>query len=398
MNSDMMVRTAANDRIGRRLKLQDLRLFMAVAESGSMGRAARRLNTSQPNISRAVADLEQTMRVQLLERHRDGVVPTAYGRALLDCAVAVFDDLQRGVSKIGFLADPAVGEVRIGSPPPVAASFVAAVIDRLSRRYPRMVFELLAAETEPLHRRLGERRLDLLVARPSAMSADRRLNCEILYQDSYVVAAGAQSSWARRRRVTLAQLAHEPWVLPQAESVIGAAAPEAFRAAGVEFPSVSVTTTPREVRTRLVATGRFLTIIPHSVVRFFSNVQDIKIVPVELKLTPVPVAIVTIRNRPLSPVAERFIEQARELARSLARRTLLCDLNRCLNRAKPSYRSNRSKDVKVSRCHHFAPIALLNFFNKNIVRSLRLAVRACAMICDKESGHYFFGDLSEFSR
>ena len=72
-----------------------------------------------------------------------GVEPTEYGRALLDCGVAVFDDLRQGVKNIEFLADPAAGEVRIGCNPLLAASFVSAVVDRLSRRYPRIVFHLV---------------------------------------------------------------------------------------------------------------------------------------------------------------------------------------------------------------------------------------------------------------
>ena len=133
-----------SDRIGRRMKLQDLHVLMTVVQAGSMGKAAQRLNTSQPNISRSIADLEHALGVRLLDRHRQGVEPTEYGRALLDGGVAVFDDLRQAVKNIEFLADPTAGEVRIGCNPSLAASFVSAVIDRLSRRYPRIVFHLVA--------------------------------------------------------------------------------------------------------------------------------------------------------------------------------------------------------------------------------------------------------------
>ena len=135
-----------SDRIGRRMKLQDLHVLMAVVQAGSMGKAAQLLNTTQPAISRSIAELEHALGVRLLDRHRQGVEPTEYGRALLDCGVAVFDDLRQGVKNIEFLADPAAGEVRIGCNPFLAASFVSAVVDRLSRRYPRIVFHLVAAD------------------------------------------------------------------------------------------------------------------------------------------------------------------------------------------------------------------------------------------------------------
>src|SRR5438874_13588448 len=104
-----------SDRFGRRMKLQDLHVLMTVVQAGSMGKAAQRLNTTQPNISRSIAELEHALGVRLLDRHRQGIEPTEYGRALLDCGVAVFDDLRQGVKTIKSLADPTAGEVRIGS-------------------------------------------------------------------------------------------------------------------------------------------------------------------------------------------------------------------------------------------------------------------------------------------
>ena len=94
-----------SDRIGRRMKLQDLHVLMAVVQLGSMGKAAQSLNLSQPAVSRSIAELEHALGVRLLDRHRRGIEATEYGRALLDCGVAVFDDLRQGVKNIEFLAD-----------------------------------------------------------------------------------------------------------------------------------------------------------------------------------------------------------------------------------------------------------------------------------------------------
>src|SRR5262245_47016227 len=124
------------DRIGRRIKLQDLHVLMAVVQTGSMRKAAARLNTTQPSISRSIAELEDAVGVPLLDRNPHGVEPTTYGRALLDGGVAMFDDLHQAVKNIEFLADPEAGEVRIGSGAVHAATFVSAVIERLSQHYP----------------------------------------------------------------------------------------------------------------------------------------------------------------------------------------------------------------------------------------------------------------------
>jgi DNA-binding transcriptional LysR family regulator len=309
-----------SDRSGSRMKLQDLHVFMTVVQAGSMGKAAQILNTTQPNISRSIGELEHALGVRLLDRHRQGIEPTEYGRALLDCGVAVFDDLRQGMRNIAFLADPTAGELRIGTTTFLAASFVSALVDRLSRRCPRIVFHLVTGYTETLHRELAERNVDLLIIRGSGPIADPRYDFEFLFDDSYVVAAGAQNQWVRRRRIEIAELVNELWVLPPPDSVIGSIVMDAFRASGLDYPRVSVVTDCPHMRISLLATGRFVTIFPASAFRFLTKGSELKILPVELPMARRPNGIVTLKNRAISPVAQIFIDCAREVAKPLARR------------------------------------------------------------------------------
>jgi DNA-binding transcriptional LysR family regulator len=144
-----------SDRIGRRMRLNDLHVLMTVAQAGSMNKAAALLNTGQSVISRTIAELEHAVGVRLVDRTSQGVEPTKYGRALLEGGAAVFDDLRQAVRNIEHLADPTAGEVRIGCTPLLATSFVSAVIDRLSRRYPSMVFHLVTGYVETLQGELS---------------------------------------------------------------------------------------------------------------------------------------------------------------------------------------------------------------------------------------------------
>jgi DNA-binding transcriptional LysR family regulator len=304
--------------IGRQIKLQDLRIFMAVVHAGSMGKAARQLSIGQPNISASIANMERALGVSLLDRRPQGVEPTAYGRALLDCGTAMFDDLRQGLSRIRSLADPTAGEVRIGTTAVLGASFVPAIIDRLSKRYPRVVFHIVA-RPEILLRELSERKLDLLITWRLAPIADKRLHFEHLFDDRLVVVAGAQNRWVRRRALGLADLVNEPWVLPPAESWLGSGAMESFRLSGLDFPGATVVAGLPHTRISLVATGRFLTIVPASVLRFPTRRQGIKVLPVELPVSSSPVGIATLKNRTLSPVVQLFSDYAREMAKPLAR-------------------------------------------------------------------------------
>src|SRR5438094_10353161 len=125
-----------DDRTLRRLKLSDLRLLFGVAQCGSMAKAAARLNLSQPAVSKAISAIEHALGVRLFDRYPQGVELTIYGRTLVDCATAVFDELHQGVKVLEQLTDPTAGELRIGSTEPLVAGLLSQVIDRLSRQYP----------------------------------------------------------------------------------------------------------------------------------------------------------------------------------------------------------------------------------------------------------------------
>jgi DNA-binding transcriptional LysR family regulator len=203
----------------------------------------------------------------------------------------------------------------------LAASLVSAVIDRLSRRYPRITFQLVTGYVEALHRQLSERYVDLLIALKLGPVADERLGFEFLFDDSCVVVAGTHSPWARRRKLELAELVNEPWVLSPLGSGISSIAMEAFVANGLGYPRMTVVTDSPHARMSLLATGRYLTIFPASTVRFPAQRPELKVLPVELPMTPVPTGIVTVKNRTLSPVARLFIDTAREVGRSLTKKT-----------------------------------------------------------------------------
>jgi len=308
-----------SDRIARRMKLHDLHILMAVVQAGSMNKAAVILNMTQPAVSRSIAELERTVGVSLLDRNARGVEPTAYGRALLNGGIAVFDDLRQALKDIEFLADPTAGEVRIGCSSILATSFVSSVIERLSRRYPKLVFHLVIGRIEVLHRELSERSVDIVVAQRLGPITDERLDFEFVFDASFVVAAGAQNPWVRRRRIGLAELVNELWTLPPRTSALGSLAMEAFRASGLEYPRTTVFVIPTEVRISMLMTGHYLTILAGFALRFPARRPEIKVLPVELPLDRVQVGIVTLKNRTLSPVARLFIDAAHEVAKLSAK-------------------------------------------------------------------------------
>jgi DNA-binding transcriptional LysR family regulator len=171
------------DRIGRRIRLRDLHVVLAVAERGSMAKAATHLSISHPVISKTISDLERTLGVRLFDRNAQGVELTAYGQALLKCGVTVFDEMRQGLKQIELLADPAAGELRIGSPEITMAGFLPPIVERFSAQYPRVRMDILLANSGMQQfQALRERSVDLVIGRmPQTFVEDDQ--AEILFDE-----------------------------------------------------------------------------------------------------------------------------------------------------------------------------------------------------------------------
>src|SRR5262245_12843553 len=310
-----------DERIGRRLKLRDLHVLRAAARLGSLGKAANELAISQPAVSKAITDLERLLGARLLERSPRGVEPTLYGQALLNCSIAVFDELKRGVSDIESLGDPTTGEIRIASPLAIASTLIPPVFEGFIKKYPRAVLyfdEVTAAAATYNFRGLRERQYDLTLERWSPLaddrSADNDITIEFLFNDPLVIVAGPKSKWAeRRRKIDLADLLNEPWIMQAPHTWNYRNLTEACRSRGVLMPKASVVTLSLSVITHFLANGPFITSMPRSVAHF----KSLKVLPVDLPARPWPVNIARLKNRTLRPLVERFIDHLRDFTKPM---------------------------------------------------------------------------------
>jgi DNA-binding transcriptional LysR family regulator len=307
--------------LGRRLKLRDLHVFMTVVQCGTMAKAAAELGVSQPVISAVIADLEHAVGARLFDRSPQGVEPTQFGQSLLKGGVGAFDELSQAIRQIEFLADPSAGEVRIGCPETVSA-ILPPIFQRIHQRHPRVVFHVsdIVAPTLDLPQ-LRDRSLDLAVLRIFwAPPHPEFLQVEEVFDDETLVVVGINSPWARRRKLDLAELVDEEWILPPAHTTNSIVVMDAFRARGLPLPQVSFVTFSVTLRTNLLATGRYVTVLPRSMMSLYARQMNLKVLPVGLAPRKWPVVLVTLKHRTLSPVAQLFIEQLRASAKGLDRK------------------------------------------------------------------------------
>ena len=297
------------DRIGSRLKLRDLHILLTVVQQGSMAKAASKLAISQPAVSKAIADMEHTFGLRLLDRGRSGVEPTAYGRALVTRGQTIFDELKLGVEELAFLADPTVGELHIACTESVAAGLLPAVLERFSREQPGIRVDVGQAVMNTAHYRdLRERNIDLLIGRIPDPFNESDLEAKVAYDDQVVVVAGRQSKWARSRKLVLPDLVKERWILPPDDTMPGLLASELFRAGGADLPRAPITTLSMHLCCQLAASSKFVTMLPSSILRFNKLDRSLKVLPIKLAPQRRPVGIVTLRNRTLPPAARLFTE------------------------------------------------------------------------------------------
>jgi DNA-binding transcriptional LysR family regulator len=305
------------DRVGRRVKLRDLHIALVVADAGSMTRAAEELAVSYPVVSKTISELERTLGVKLFDRSISGVEPTHYGRALLKSGVVVFDELRKGLQQIESIKQPDAGELRIGSSIVTDAGLLPAIIERFSQDFPRAVVHVLPENIAiQQYDNLRARKVELVMGRLPTTMTEPDLVAEPLSDEPNLVVAGLESRWAKRRNLTLADLMGEPWVLAQPGSLARSLHEEVFRNSGLEPPSATVLTVSLHLYMRLIETGHWLGLVPASVMRFGGKGMRLKVLPVKTLSPPAPVGLITVRDRTLTPLAERFIECTRKVVNS----------------------------------------------------------------------------------
>jgi DNA-binding transcriptional LysR family regulator len=143
------------------------------------------------------------------------------------------------------------------------------------------------------------------------------LNVEVLFLEQMVIIAGKQSQWARRRKIDLAELIDEPWVVTESDTLSYLRLAEAFAARGLGMPKRLLQTLSSHLRVNLAASGSHITTLPNSTLRVYGERFALKALPVNFPAQSWPAVIVTLKNRTLSPVVERFIQHVRDFTRPM---------------------------------------------------------------------------------
>lgn len=300
------------------VELRDLEYFAVVAEHGNLRRAAEALDLSQPALSKCLHRLEQTVGAKLVKRTPKGVELTAVGAAMLQHARRLQlsrDDITREVAD---LSQGRAGYLRVGVGAGVIDRLVCAACSIVLKDSPSARIKVTVASNAELLQALRDGELDLIVGGiPPSPHED--LVQERLLGDQYVVFAAANHPLAKRKRVTLADLAGERWALSGTDGLSRRRIERAFEDNGMPPPRIALEAPSLSVRLQVLASTQLLgfnsTVVLEQAARQF-RFAEIRIKELTWDRR---VGISYRKDAYLSPLARRFIELLKATAKEIAK-------------------------------------------------------------------------------
>lgn len=244
-----------------RLELRPLGHFLAVMDERTLGRAARRVNLSQPALSKSIRQLEATLGVPLFERGAGGMMPTRYGTALADRARLIVQEARHAQEEIEGLCDRWNGTVTVGAGPSIAGSVLAAATADLKSRRPGLHVAVLEGMLEDHLPALLNGSADFAVG-TAGDPVPNGLMAEYLFSDTVVVAGRAGHPLAGHDALTLERLTAYPFVLPRAPDILRCDLERRFAEAPTDFPDGVVETNSLGFMKALLLGGDYLAYLP----------------------------------------------------------------------------------------------------------------------------------------
>lgn len=297
-----------------RLKLRHLRSLVAIAEHGSLVRAADALAVTQPAVSKTLAELEDIVGQRLLERHRKGIELTSAGRLLLRYAGSSLRTLREGLDRVARERGADAPVVAIGALPNVAASLLPPALIRVTGDLPEVRLRVRSGSNAQLIALLRQGELDVVIGRLAEPSEMQGLSFEQLCTEPLVFCVRPGHPLARRRRLPAEALLAHRLVLPEAGTRIREPADRYFVAAGLPLPGQTIETIDASFGRRYVLLGDAVWCVPLGVVEEDLREGLLVRLPLDTAATAGPVGLTLRTDRMPSDALQRVLAEIRTAA------------------------------------------------------------------------------------
>ncbi|MFK4873523.1 LysR family transcriptional regulator [Novosphingobium sp. ZW T3_23] len=294
------------------IPVRPLLSVLAVAEHGSFSRAAEALGVTQPALSKSIKMLEQAIGGEVLTRSAAGSQLTALGKIIVRGGKnlrMLMEGLDREVEAYGSNLS---GPLRIGATPGVMAGLVPEALARTAQAESKLVATVTAGLDDILAPALRHGELDLVVGALEELTpGESEIIQHRIMDDAFLLAVAADGPLAEARKVWLGDLVDRPWVLPTVNTSSFSTLSAMFMAAGLSWPANAISTNSVAVQERLICNASRIGFVSRT--ELVGRSLPFKVLQLA-EAPPQAVALKLRKNTVLSPVAELFIEQLKQVA------------------------------------------------------------------------------------
>ena len=301
-----------------KLRLRQLRVLLAIAEHGTLIEAAAHLHLSQPAVTKHLHDLENVFGLELFERSHRGVAPTEFGVILIEHAQRMMAELRYASEKLNALATGQIGSVAVGIFLTAAPVLLPRAIALLKRREPGVSVTIVEGATDELLPMLAIGTLDLVVGRLPDGPDAADFTHEVLYEEPMDIVVRADHPLAQRRKLSLADLGEEKWILPPSGTTVRREIEDYFRRESLPMPKNFVVSGSLVTNRQLVLEAGLIGVFSRGLVRGDEDSGLMAVLPLTLPTASRPISITHRSDRALTPAANLLCDCLREASQALA--------------------------------------------------------------------------------
>ena len=289
------------------LKLNHLRMIVAIEDSGQISAAAEVLNISQPAASRMLSEMESITKTQLYERVARGVVLTTFGAALARRARKILLELREASREIGELKSGKGGSVFIGAVTAPAMSLVVPAINRVRKAYPGIEINIQVETSNVLARELLAARHDFIIGRIPDDLNPRLFEVTEIGIERACLIVHSRHPLLKQKVSSLVDLKDYDWVFQPPGTLLRRTIEDIFLSRGVALPENIVNTSSLLLTCAIVCETDAIAPIAIDVAQFLasqsSNASDVRMLPIDFDINVKPYSLITARERALPPSA-----------------------------------------------------------------------------------------------
>jgi DNA-binding transcriptional LysR family regulator len=297
------------------LKARHLRLITALYDHGNLKQVAEISHVTVPAVSKALAELEKGLGLELFSRTAQGLRPTAYGECLVRHARTLMTEIHQARDELKSLSSGAEGKVHIGAFPAATSVLLPQAIALLKQRSPRTNVLVTEGIAQTLLPELWQGRVDIVVGRLPVRNATDGFDEKELLDEPVSLMIRNQHPLARKKRLKWADLQPYPWVLPPTGTILRAPLERTLEQHGVALPNNYVETLSTSLARAYLLVTDAIAVMAGAVAH--DAAQPLKILPLTFPHVMRPRGVLWNKNRGLTPGAELMVQCLEEAATAM---------------------------------------------------------------------------------